>query len=89
VTTTTQPCCIVSQTNAPLLGAVGQLKFGAVAVRLAGEWKIGASCRPACKATARWTAFASGTVRRRFEREHTSALARAVNDYPAFFPTSE
>jgi peptide chain release factor 3 len=73
-----------TQSNALLLGAVGQLQFEVVAARLAAEYKVDAVYDPANISTARWLTFPDANVQRNFEREQAAALATDVDDNPVF-----
>jgi peptide chain release factor 3 len=73
-----------TQSNALLLGAVGQLQFEVVAARLAAEYKVDAVYDPASISTARWLTFPDANVQRNFEREQAAALATDVDENPVF-----
>jgi peptide chain release factor 3 len=77
------------QTNALLLGAVGQLQFEVVAARLASEYKVDAIYEAANISTARWLTYPDENARRNFEREQSSSLATDVDGNPVFLATSK
>jgi peptide chain release factor 3 len=78
-----------TQSNALLLGAVGQLQFEVVAARLASEYKVDAIYDSANISTARWLTFPDENIRRNFEKEQAASLATDVDDNPVFLATSK